>query len=72
MKTGRRPSIAENARDTAMDVAESRVSQGSPVFRATLLSTLFADRKQLDLAITARRNIESNLRAAGLLPLKMH
>jgi len=72
MKTGRRPSIAENARDTAMDVAESRVSQGSPVFRAALLSALFADRKQLDLAITARRNIESNLRAAGLLPLKMH
>jgi len=72
VKTGRRPSMAENANDTAMDATESRVAMGEPVYRAVLLSTLFAGLNQLDVVIAVRRAIESKLRAVGLLPLKLH
>jgi hypothetical protein len=72
MKTGRRPSMAENAQDNAMDAAESQLALGKPIFRTTLLSALFADRSQLEAITAKRRTIESNLRAAGLLPLKLH
>jgi hypothetical protein len=72
IKTGRRPSMAENAQDTAMDSAESLLALGKPIFHTVLLSALFADKTQLELAIANRRTIESNLRAKGLLPLKLH
>ena len=72
IKTGRRPSMAENANDTAMDATESRVAMGEPVYRTALLSALFAGLDQLEAVIAARRTIESGLRAAGLLPLKLH
>ena len=72
IKTGRRPSMAENANDTAMDATESRVAMGEPVYRTVLLSALFASLDQLEAIIAARRTIESRLRAAGLLPLKLH
>jgi len=72
VKTGRRPSMAENVNDTAMDATESRVAMGEPVYRAVLLSTLFAGLNQLDVVIAVRRAIESKLRAIGLLPLKLH
>jgi hypothetical protein len=72
IKTGRRPSMAENMQDSAMDAAESHLALGKPIFRTLLLSALFAERSQLEALIAVRRTIESSLRAAGLLPLKLH
>jgi hypothetical protein len=72
IKTGRRPSMAENFQDSAMDAAESHLALGKPIFRVLLLSALFAERSQLEPFIAVRRTIESSLRASGLLPLKLH
>ena len=47
VKTGRRPSMAENANDTAMDATESRVAIGEPVYHTALLSALFTGLDQL-------------------------
>src|SRR5512142_582185 len=40
-KTGRRPSMAERASDTAMDAAESELSLGKPAFQIALMAGLF-------------------------------
>jgi hypothetical protein len=72
MKTGRRPSMAESVQDTAMDAAESELALGKPIFRVLLLACICADRRQLEEAVNYRRNIESSLRAKGLLPQKLH
>ena len=71
-KTGRRPSMAEMAQDSAMDSAESRARLGDAVFRVSLLSTLFTTRSELEIAIAARSQVESSLKGAGLTPLKLH
>ena len=54
-QNGRRPSMAENVQDSAMDAAESRAALGKPIFRTLLLSALFAERSQLEAAIAVRR-----------------
>jgi len=70
-KTGRRPSMAEQAADEAMDAAESNLALGKPAFRAALLCGLFASRERVEEADNARRILEAKLRAAGLLPQRL-
>ena len=65
-KTGRRPSLAEQSADTAMDAAESELSLGKPVFRAALMSAIFTERSRMEEAESARRMIEAALRSRGL------
>ena len=65
-KTGRRPSMAEQASDTAMDAAESHLSLGKPAFRIALMAGLYAERSRFEQAESARRVIEAGLRARGL------
>ena len=65
-KTGRRPSMAERASDSAMDAAESVLTMGKPAFRASLMAGLFVEKNGFDRAEAARRVIESGLRARGL------
>jgi hypothetical protein len=65
-KTGRRPSMAERASDSAMDVAESVLTLGKPAFRASLMAGLFVEKDSFDRAEAARRVIEAGLRARGL------
>ncbi|MBX3038596.1 MAG: hypothetical protein KF758_16920 [Anaerolineales bacterium] len=65
-KTGRRPSMAERSTDHAMDAAESELAFGKPAFKIGILSALFIERNRFEEAETARRVIESNLRARGL------
>lgn len=65
-KTGRRPSLAERSTDQAMDLAESELTFGKPAFKIALMCALFAERSRFEEAESARRVIESNLRARGL------
>jgi hypothetical protein len=65
-KTGRRPSLAERSTDQAMDLAESDLTFGKPAFKIALMCALFAERSRFEEAESARRVIESNLRARGL------
>jgi hypothetical protein len=65
-KTGRRPSMAERASDSAMDAAESVLTMGKPAFRASLMAGLFVEKNGFERAEAARRVIESGLRARGL------
>jgi hypothetical protein len=65
-KTGRRPSMAERAADSAMDAAESYLSLGQPAYRVALMAGLFAERDGFAQAEAARRTIEAALRARGL------
>ncbi len=71
-KTGRRPSMAEHMTDSAMDQAESMLSFGKPVFRVTLLASIFATLEQHERAEAARRLLESNLRSRGLLAQRLY
>ena len=71
MKIGRRPSMAENATSHAMDAVESSLSLGAPAFQGTLLTALFADRERSTSADSARRVLESNLRAKGFTPQRL-
>jgi hypothetical protein len=71
-KTGRRPSIAEQVADHAMDAAESAVTLGKPAFRAALLAGLYAGRGREAEAETARRTLEAALRARGFLPQRLY
>ena len=65
-KTGRRPSMAERASDSAMDAAESHLTLGKPAFRAALMAGLFVEKDAFERAEAARRVIEAGLRARGL------
>ena len=65
-KTGRRPSMAERASDSAMDAAESILTMGKPAFRASLMTGLFVEKDSFERAEAARRVIEAGLRARGL------
>ena len=65
-KTGRRPSMAERASDSAMDAAESVLTLGKPAFRASIMAGLFVEKDSFDRAEAARRVIEASLRARGL------
>lgn len=71
-KTGRRPSMADHATDSAMDQAESLLSFGKPIFRATMLAALFSPVENYDRAENIRRLIESNLRSRGLLAQRLY
>jgi hypothetical protein len=71
-KTGRRPTMAESLQNTAMDAAESEIALGRPIFRVLLLAALIDERSRLEQAVGVRRTLESRLRAAGLLPIKLH
>ncbi|MGD2156076.1 MAG: hypothetical protein PVG14_03035 [Anaerolineales bacterium] len=71
-KTGRRPSMAEQAADHAMDAAESAVTLGEPAFRATLLTALYARRRREAEVETARRTLEATLRARGFVPQRLY
>ena len=62
-KTGRRPSMAERASDSAMDAAESVLTLGKPAFRASLMAGLFVEKDSFERAEAARRVIEAGLRA---------
>jgi hypothetical protein len=71
-KTGRRPSMAEQASDTAMDAAESHLTLGKPAFRMALMAGLFAERSRFEQAEAARRVIEAGLRARGLTAQRLY
>ena len=71
-KTGRRPSLAEQAADHAMDAAESAVTLGRPAFRAALLVALYASKRRTGEAETARRTLEASLRARGFVPQRLY
>jgi hypothetical protein len=49
-KTGRRPSMAERASDSAMDAAESVLTMGKPAFRASLMAGLFVEKNGFERA----------------------
>jgi len=70
-KTGRRPSMAERTMDQALDSAESDLTLGKPAFRATLLTGLFAEPGREQDADAARRVLETDLRAKGLVPQRL-
>lgn len=65
-KTGRRPSMAEQIQDAALDRAESAVQMGTPSFRAALALAYYAP--DGGLAEAVRREAEARLRALGLIP----
>jgi hypothetical protein len=71
-KTGRRPSMAEQAADQAMDATESAVTLGKPAYRATLLAGLYASREREAEAETARQTLESSLQARGFIPQRLY
>ena len=71
-KTGRRPSMAEQATDQALDAAESAISLGKPAYRATLLAALFAEQDRQGEAEIAVRSLETNLRARGFIPQRLY
>ena len=71
-KTGRRPSMAEQASDSAMDAAESHLTLGKPAFRMALMAGLFAERSRFEKAESARRVIEAGLRARGLTAQRLY
>lgn len=70
-KTGRRPSMAEQAVDHALDAAESAVALGRPAFRALILAGLCAARGRESEAQSARRGLETLLRARGFVPQRL-
>jgi hypothetical protein len=70
-KTGRRPSMAEQAMDHALDAAESAIALGRPAFRAMLLLGLCAAREREPEAEAARRQLETALRARGFVPQRL-
>jgi hypothetical protein len=72
MKTGRRPSAAENMTDHAMEQAESALTLGSPIYKGTLLTALFAQPERFEEAESARRLLEANLRTRGLLAQRLY
>ncbi|MBI5295073.1 MAG: hypothetical protein HY869_06325 [Chloroflexi bacterium] len=71
-KTGRHPSMAERASDSAMDAAESDLTFGKPAFRIALLAALFVERDRFEAGEAARRVIESQLRARGLTAQRLY
>jgi hypothetical protein len=71
-KTGRRPSMAETHIDSSMDAAESMLALGKPVYSVSLMAALFTMYERLEDAETARKSIEMLLKAAGLLPQRLH
>jgi len=70
-KTGRRPSLAEQAADSAMDVTESAIALGKPAYRLALLAGLFAPRSRPEEAEAARRLLEASLRGRGFIPQRL-
>ncbi|NPV86288.1 MAG: hypothetical protein HPY45_09810 [Anaerolineae bacterium] len=70
-KTGRRPSMAEQAADEALDAAESVMALGKPAFKVSLLTALCAMLSQEEEAERTRRMLEARLRAAGLVPQRL-
>jgi hypothetical protein len=72
MKTGRRPSAAENMTDHAMEQAESALTLGSPIYKGTLLAALFASPERFEDAESARRLLEAGLRTRGLLAQRLY
>jgi len=71
-KAGRRPSMAESHVDASLDSAESLLALGKPVYSVSLLAALFALHERLADAEAARKSIEMLLKAAGLLPQRLH
>ena len=69
-KTGRRPSMAEQATDQAMDLAESVLASGEPIYKMSVLLGLF--HPDMRASEQARRELESRLRAAGVLPQRFY
>jgi len=71
-KTGRRPSLAEQVADQAMDAAESAITLGKPAFRVALLAALYAGQSRESEAEVARRILEANLQARGFIPQRLY
>jgi hypothetical protein len=71
-KAGRRPSMAETHIDSSMDAAESMLALGKPVYSVSLMAALFTMYERLEDAEAARKSIEMLLKAAGLLPQRLH
>jgi len=71
-KTGRRPSLAEQVADQALDAAESAITLGKPAFRAALLAALYAGQRRESEAEVARRTLEASLQARGFVPQRLY
>lgn len=71
-KIGRRPSMAEVSQSAAMDAAESELTLGKPIYRASLLTGLFTERGGYNTGESVRRIIEANLRARGLVSQRLY
>lgn len=71
-KTGRRPSLAEQAADRALDATESALTLGKPAFRAALLTALFADQSREAEAERARQTLEASLKGRGFVPQRLY
>ncbi|MCX7634548.1 MAG: hypothetical protein N2Z74_02240 [Syntrophales bacterium] len=67
-KTGRRPSMAEQAVDHSLDAAESRLAMGDPAYDTFAAAAYFAPKDLLDHGQEARRIVAATLRARGLIP----
>ena len=65
-KIGRRPSSAEMMTDRAMDQAESALALGEPAYDVGVVAGIFA--KDREHAEYHRRELETRLRSAGLIP----
>jgi hypothetical protein len=70
-KTGRRPSMAEHAMDQALDAAESAIALGKPAYLVMVLAGLCAARGREGEAEAARRQLETALRARGIVPQRL-
>jgi hypothetical protein len=70
-KTGRRPSVAEQATDQALEQTESQLAMGKPAYRVSLLAALFAERSRANSIESARRVLETQLKALNLSPQRL-
>lgn len=70
-RVGRRTTLAEQTVSRQLDIAESQIALGKPVYKATVLAGFFAPLEQGELALAARRAAESLLRATGAVPQRL-
>lgn len=70
-KTGRRPSMAEKITDSAMDAAESSLALGKPIYKVSLLASLYAAKNRFEEVETIRRTIEASMKTMGLVPQRL-
>ena len=71
MKFGRRTSMAEQTISQQMDIAESQIALGKPVYKASIMAGFFVPRPKGEVGESIRRTLEGLLRARGLTPQRL-